>query len=292
MSATIKLMTDIRQTPEYANYLKLLGWETKKVSGFHIFIKKFPFIGSIVKVQRIPPPVPFKDIEKVAKDNRAFQILIDQDSPQDTKYQIHNTPYKKYGYKINRASYFPTKTLWIDLKPTAEEIFNSFSEAKRRAVRRAKKNDLLVKEVNKPDDFVWLKKKSLWEKPVIPIMAKKEILSLYQIFFPNNAKILIAYWEGKPVAGIFLLFSKKVAYYWLAAATNQGKKLFAPNLLVYEALIQAKKVGCQKFDFEGIYDERFPIKSWSGFTKFKEGFGGQEIIYPPSLINIRFLQFW
>jgi len=149
-------------------------------------------------------------------------------------------------------------------------------------------NTRLEEHNRNPADFIWLKEKSAWEKPVIPLMAKKEILSLYQIFCPKNGKILIAYDQEKPVAGIFLLFSGKVAYYWLAAASNLGKKLFAPNLLVYEALLASKKVGCGTFDFEGIYDERFPIKSWLGFTKFKEGFGGREVIYPPSLIKTRF----
>lgn len=282
------MILDIRQIPQYAQYLKLLGWETIKIDDGQIFIKKLPLIGSVIKVQRIKSPVPFKAIEKIAKDNRAFQVLIDQDNSQDTKYQIPNTQYKKYGYKINKTPYFPTKTILIDLKRSEKEIFDSFSEAKRRAVRRAKKNNLFIKEVKSPDEFIRLKEKSLWEKPVIPIMARKEILSLHQIFFPKSAKILIAYRQEKPVAGVFLLFSDKVAYYWLAAATNEGKKLFAPNLLVYESLIRAKNIGYQSFDFEGIYDERFPVDAWLGFTKFKKGFGGEEVIYPPSLIKTRF----
>jgi lipid II:glycine glycyltransferase (peptidoglycan interpeptide bridge formation enzyme) len=51
--------------------------------------------------------------------------------------------------------------------------------------------------------------------------------------------------------------------------------------LVWEALKLAKKRGCRIFDFEGIYDERFPkaAASWKGFTKFKEGFGGEKIVY-------------
>ncbi len=85
-----------------------------------------------------------------------------------------------------------------------------------------------------------------------------------------------------------MLHADKIAYYWLAAATNLGKKLFAPTLLVWEVLKTAKKNGCEVFDFEGIYDERYPIKSWLGFTKFKEGFGGKEILYPPSLVKSRF----
>lgn len=277
---------DIRQTPEYANYLKLLGWQTIKIKQStprltrQVFVKKFPLIGSIIKVQRIKPPIPFEEIEKVAKEKKSFLIQIDQEPPKITNY-------KKHRYKINKTPYFPTKTIQIDLTQTEDKIFTSFSEAKRRAVRKAIKNGVIVKETNDCQEFLKLKKKSLLEKFVLPIMAEKEIKTLWQAFWPKNGKIILAYFKNKPVAGIFLLHYTKVAYYWLAAATSQGKKLFAPTLLVWEVLKTTKKLGCELFDFEGIYDERFPVKNWLGFTKFKEGFGGREIIYPPSLIKTR-----
>jgi lipid II:glycine glycyltransferase (peptidoglycan interpeptide bridge formation enzyme) len=46
-------------------------------------------------------------------------------------------------------------------------------------------------------------------------------------------------------------------------------------------------MGCKIFDFEGIYDSRFPIKSWLGFTHFKKQFGGNEIAYPGCYIKFR-----
>ncbi len=52
-----------------------------------------------------------------------------------------------------------------------------------------------------------------------------------------------------------------------------------------DAILLAKKSGCKVFDFDGIYDERFPIKTWLGFTKFKKGFGGKEIEYPGCYIS-------
>jgi len=58
--------------------------------------------------------------------------------------------------------------------------------------------------------------------------------------------------------------------------------LFAPTLLVWEALKLAKNRGAKQFDFVGVWDERIPNKfhEWKGFTKFKEGFGGAAQYYP------------
>ena len=49
---------------------------------------------------------------------------------------------------------------------------------------------------------------------------------------------------------------------------------------------ERKKEGKKVFDFEGIYDERFPLISWKGFTRFKKGFGGIEVEYPGTLREI------
>ena len=72
-----------------------------------------------------------------------------------------------------------------------------------------------------------------------------------------------------------------MAYYWIAASTKQGDQNYAPSLLAWEALKLAKKKKCDFFDFEGVYDERFPKinRSWLGFTRFKQGFGGKEIYF-------------
>jgi lipid II:glycine glycyltransferase (peptidoglycan interpeptide bridge formation enzyme) len=89
------------------------------------------------------------------------------------------------------------------------------------------------------------------------------------------------------LAGIFLIFWADTAYYWIAGATKKGKKLRAPTLLVWEALKIAKANHMKRFDFVGIWDDRFPKenKDWLGFTKFKQGFGGQEFYYPTHRTN-------
>ncbi|HSX49301.1 MAG TPA: peptidoglycan bridge formation glycyltransferase FemA/FemB family protein, partial [Candidatus Saccharimonadales bacterium] len=119
-----------------------------------------------------------------------------------------------------------------------------------------------------------------FEKKRFPFFSQQKNIIALHIAFGNNSRILIAESGGKPIAALFILIFDKVAYYMYAASNNEGKKLFAPTLLTWEAILLTKKSGCKIFDFDGIYDERFPLKSWLGFTKFKKGFGGKEIEYP------------
>jgi len=111
---------------------------------------------------------------------------------------------------------------------------------------------------------------------------------LWKLFYPKHVTILLAKNDTNDVvAGILLLFWNTTALYWIAGATHQGKKMFAPTLLVWYALLMGKKRKCAAFDFIGVWDERTPtqFKEWKGFTKFKEGFGGTPVYYPISTLH-------
>ncbi len=278
-------MTDIRQSPEYAQYLKNIGWQVEKIGQWNAFIKKFPLIGSLVKIQRIEEPIPFEEIEKLAKKHHAFQVIIEPAST-STREARRGGPQIPHGYKPLKSPFIPTKTLILDLNKPEQEILNCFSKNKRRDIRIAEKNNLIIKE-GSPQAFLSLKKKTIWKKGILPIGTDREVLPLCQAF-GQKAKILIAHSDNS-IAGILLLFHGKTVYYWQAAATNEGKKMLAPTLLLWEAIKIAKKEEYEQFDFEGVYDERFPKnKSWLGFTHFKQGFGGKEVIYPAPITKIKF----
>jgi lipid II:glycine glycyltransferase (peptidoglycan interpeptide bridge formation enzyme) len=83
-------------------------------------------------------------------------------------------------------------------------------------------------------------------------------------------------------AGALILICDKIAYYYYAGALPGEKKLNLPYLVVWVCMQEAKKRGCNVWDFEGIYDPRWPNKSILGYTHFKQSFGGTEIEFPGS----------
>lgn len=274
---------DIRQSPEYAQFIKSLGWQVQNIKGTNSFIKKIPIAGSIIKIQRTDKEIPFDEIEKVTKEKKAFQVILEPGL-----VKINPDDFKKYKYKPLSSPFIPTKTIIKNIKKNEEEILNSFSKNKKRDVVYAQKRGLLVKE-GVLEDFLKLKRQYLLKKFIIPLGINKEIKLLFEAF-RDKVKAVIVYKKDspEPLAGAIILISGKTAYYWQAAATDKGKKLLAPTLLVWEAIKLAKKEKCKYFDFEGIYDERFPKnRSWQGFTHFKRGFGGEEITYPAPLAKTR-----
>ena len=237
-------------------------------------------MGFFAKIPRPKLPVSWQQVIKLRNKYRIFKLKI---APhlltKDKKYQLYKKDFLKRKFRIEQSPFNPVTSILIDLKRSQKEIFNNFSSAKRRAVRRALKNKIDVKVTDDIDSFIGIRKKQYFP---LGFLMVKEMQQLWKSFYPDHASLLIAFAsDGKPIAGILLLNYKKKAYYWLASSLLVGKKLFAPTLLVWEALKHAKKKGCTVFDFEGIYDERFPkaSESWKGFTKFKEGFGGEKVVF-------------
>ncbi len=298
---------ELQQSTLYAEYIKELNWKVVTLDAVNIFIKHIPFYGGLAKIQR-PSKLPtINRIVKLLKDHRVKTLAVEPVHTQNqTKYSRWLMKLRKY-VKINRDPFIPSKTIIVDLKNTEEEIFRRFSEAKRRAVRRAVKHKVFVKESKDIKDLIQIKNKS---SGLFGFITTYGIDKMWNFFAPKHAAILLAR-SGRVIAsdrmersnlyrllrrytprndntiigGVLLIFWQKTAYYWVAGATKKGKKLFAPTLLVWEALKIAQKRGCTTFDFVGVYDERLPAysKNWKGFTKFKEGFGGKVIYYPLSI---------
>ena len=182
----------------------------------------------------------------------------------------------------NTEYFLPTKTIRINLTHGTQHIFDNFSEAKRRAVRRAQKNNIHVAESTDIRTFIGMKNKAAGFLGSVTTFG---IDKLWPLCMPKNAAILLAKnGNGEIIGGILLLFWETIAYYWIAGASREGKSLCAPTLLVWEALKLAKTRKCRQLDFVGVWDERLPTKNekWKGFTKFKEGFGGTSLYYPLS----------
>lgn len=285
----------------YADFIKLLGWQIVSIDGVNIFFKHFPFLGGMAKMHR-PEKLPdIKKLSAILKEYKIRSVSVEPDSSvEQKKFTVWIKKLAK-NITINKTNFLPTKTIHIDLTGSEDEIFKRFSEAKRRAVRRAQKNNLQIYKSTNINELIKIKNKS---SGFLGFITTTSIDKLWPIFAPNHAAILLAssssvsrvpsglrtstcHVSQNIIGGVLLLFWQTTAYYWIAGASREGKKLFAPTLLVWEALKLAKNRGCKQFDFVGIWDERMPNKfhDWKGFTKFKDGFGGKSLYYPIAMLR-------
>lgn len=258
-------MIDIRQTEEYKTYLSSIGWQVERIDNTNYFIKRLPLIGSIMKIQR-PEKINLKTIEKLKTKYCAFQIILE---PKE------NVTLK--GFRLSKSPYLPSKTLQVDLTKNEKQIFNNFKKDVKYALHKTKV--IIIKEEKNLKEFrnTWLK--SVGIKRYVPPLA--HLKALKQAF---GKKALILTDEEKNAGAIFLI-GDKVAYYWQAFTNKFGRRNLFQYKIVWEGISWAKENKAKVFDFEGIYDERFPNKSWKGFTHFKKSFGGKEVYYPGCYIR-------
>jgi len=272
-------MKDIRQSPAWANYLESIGWKIEKLNDTYIYLKNIPILGWYTKIQR---PKQFNNliVQTIINKYKPFQVMIE---PTFIK-QVNNLTIQQF--KLSKLSSLPTKTLQIDLKRSQYYLLKNLSQKTRYNIKLAGRKGVRVTQSKDIQEFTKFWRKN-FEKKLFPVLSQqKNILQLHKAF-EKDSQILIAKKDNIVIAVLLLLFYDKVAYYMYAATSNEGRKNFAPTLLTWEAILLAKKMNCKIFDFDGIYDERFPIKTWKGFTKFKKGFGGNEVRYPGCFVASR-----
>ncbi len=276
------MTTDIRQTSEYAKYLKSLGWKVERRDKVNYFIKTFPIIGSVIKIQR-PEEIRYKDIEILSKKYRAFQIIIEPKS----EHQV--TGIESQGFRLSKSPYLPTKTLLLDLTQSKEKLF---SQMKKDAFSAIKKSaHIEIREVRTNKDIEIFKnswRKSVGIKRFVPPV--NQLLHLKNSFTQNPPLFLASHnMFGRIIGGaIFTRVSHGSAYYWQAFTNNEGRSTLSQYSLVLHGILWAKSQKCRQFDFEGIYDPRFPDKTWLGFTHFKKSFGGIIKEYPGAYTKLKF----
>ena len=262
-------MTDIRQSVNYANYLESQGWTVERIDNINYFIRKLPLIGSVLKVQR-PREIRYKDIEILSDKYRVFQIIIEPVNLNDAICCM------QYGYKLSKNPYLPSKTLHLDLTKAL-----IFKKETRRCIKIGEKQK--IKECSSSKEIKVFRES--WKKSVnfnryVPSL--QSLLSLKKSF-PNNHSIFLTSHNkiGDIIGGaLFTRSSHDIGYYWYGFTNKEGRTSLSQYFLLYSGILWAKNNNCKVFDFEGIYDKRFPNKSWLGFTHFKKSFGGKEILYP------------
>lgn len=287
-------MQDLRQTKEYANYMHLLGWQVHQFqmsnvtlrlrSGqeCQIFLKKIPLLGNIAKLQRPSGKLDPQALDEFAKEHKLAVFYIEPNS--------HLTIQPSNHFRPARTCFLPSKTIHINLLQSNEMLLSQMDKDTRYAIRLAQKKGVEVRESRDIEAFIKLWTKSTRSRGMW-LPQTKEIRALWTAFGPK-AHLFLAHTSypilhtSNPIAGVLMVHTPTTAYYMYAASTKEGNKLSSPSLLVREAIKLAKKKGCKTFDFEGIYDDRYPqTKNWKGFTKFKEGFGGKTITYPQILVK-------
>lgn len=152
-----------------------------------------------------------------------------------------------------------------------------FSERRRRGVKNALKNNILVKESKDYDRYIEMLSDILAKyhdaKPV-HTMAELRLLADR---FPENIKLYAAYQDDRMIAGVVMYLTPKVAHTQYIANSEEGRQCGALDA-VMDYLINECYSDKEYFDF-GISNENEGRFLNEGLISQKQEFGGRAIVY-------------
>jgi len=188
------------------------------------------------------------------------------------------------GFKPSMATIQPPRTIFIDLEPSEAELLKQMKSKTRYNIRLAKRKGV---EVSRSTDIETFHRMSLTtgQRDEFGVHSSAYYQRVYELFSPKGACVLlIAKYEGKPLAGIMAFAHGETAWYFYGASTNQERNRMPTYLLQWEAIRWAKQKGAKFYDMWGVPDfpedeleDQFMSRSdglW-GVYRFKRGFGGK-----------------
>ncbi len=265
-------------TDEHFAKLQIDTHKAKKI--FQLNKNNFAYLFSLTqKLNMLYATCDSRNLKKIAKDNNCVYTLVES-------YEKVNNPTQNPIKQI-----VPRHTVILDLKLKEEDILAKMHPKGRYNIKLAQKKGVTIQESSDISDFYQILQETA-TRDGFAINAQ----SYYQLFLDhlgheNKAKLFMAYYEDKPIAGILNAYFNKTAIYYYGASSNQYRNLMAPYLLQWHGILDAKKNGYHHYDFLGVADPLNPKDPLQGVTYFKQKFGATPAEWPASKVIIN-QKFW
>ena len=279
------------QTGEWGELKSGFGWEPVRIIsggvGVQILFRKLP-LGFTIGY--MPKPIFielflenrnsfWQEADSVSKRLRAIFLKIEPDSWNDPTFSQGMSRVRIISHNIQ-----PPRTIIIDIKGTEEEILGGMKQKTRYNIRLAEKKGVIVRAWNDIESFHKMMLVT-GERDRFGIHSLEYYLRAYELFRPTGmCELLVAEYEGKPLAALMVFARGRRAWYFYGASTDEGRNRMPTYLLQWEAIKWAKACGCEEYDLWGVPDEdektleaNFETRHdglW-GVYRFKRGFGGE-----------------
>ncbi len=173
----------------------------------------------------------------------------------------------------------------LDLHKSEEEILAGASQGFRRKLRKAAKLDIEITADTSDEsikEFCRLEKLHAERQKYVAFSS--DFLKKQFEAFREGGEILIytAKFEGKTLAQNFMIFYGPEASYHYGVSSELGTKYSAAPLLHMEAMKEARKRGCIRYNLWGIVEPDEKSHRFYGVSEFKRSFGCEELRYTPA----------
>ena len=287
------------QTGEWGELKSAFGWKPVRVIsenvGVQILFRRLP-LGFTVGY--VPKPVIsdqlsvnseqfWKEIDEVCRKHHAIFLKLEPDLWKNQKPETSAlNEAEGWNLKLETSPHNiqPPRTIIINIKDTEDAILARMKQKTRYNIRLAEKKGVTVRAWDDVDSFHKMMLVT-GGRDGFGVHSLEYYRRAYELLHPKGlGNILVAEYEGKPLAALFVARNGHRAYYLYGASTDEERNRMPTYLLQWEAMKWAKTRSCEEYDLWGVPDEdeatleaNFETRRdglW-GVYRFKRGFGGE-----------------
>lgn len=258
----------------------------KIIAAMMILIEKLPKINSYMMYAPRGPVCDIYDIElvkkllvevdKLAKDNKAFVLKIDPQIVYDEKLE---KMYKDAGFKVsgkncdNDSLIQPLRNVVLNIDgKTEEELLKSFAEKTRYNIRLSNKKGIKVRYSRDIEDLKVFYEiyKITTVRDKIGCRSFEYFEKMLNVYDEKHLRIYIAEHEGDKLSGAIALNFGGELFYLYGASSNEKRNLMPNYAMQWEMIKWGLETNCQTYNFGGL----LTLDNDNGLYKFKTGFCG------------------
>ena len=280
------------QTGEWGELKSAFGWKPVRIisrdSGVQILFRKLPLGFSIGYIPKANVGTSlWTETDSICKQNRAIFLKFEPDLWNDQKPEAPAlSEVEGWNLKLETSPHNiqPPRTLIVDIRGSEDKILARMKQKTRYNIRLAEKKGVTVRSWDDVDSFHKMMLVT-GGRDGFGVHSLEYYKRAYELLHPKGmCEILLAEYEGKPLAALFVARNENHAYYLYGASTDEERNRMPTYLLQWEAMKWAKAHGCEEYDLWGVPDEdeatleaNFETRRdglW-GVYRFKRGFGGE-----------------
>lgn len=277
-------------TPAWERLLQSEGTATERYEGFLYAKHAVPLGGTYWLTARIPVRSDWK-IPPFAEKSWFLRLQADDDPS-------HQALTKSYAKRLHPTpSVQPHQTAYLDLTRSDEELLATMKPKHRYNMRVAEKAGVEVEVIHTHviESFprFWNLLRQTADRHDFRTHCEAHYRRIIETHEPEDAVFLaFATHKGEDVAAVMVVTCGMVATYLHGGSSYPHRALMAPNLLHVSVMRYLRTIGITTYDLwgtnavltkEGTGYEPIAGHASAGTTRFKLGFGGTILEYPPTI---------
>ncbi len=278
----------ILQTAAWGEVKAAFGWRVARVVvgavGAQVLFRPLPLGLSVAYVPKGPVGSPegwkalWPALDALCRQERAVFLKVEPDV-----WEGEAAAAPPPGFRAAVHAVQPRRTLVVSLRGREEDLLARMKQKTRYNIRLAARKGVTVRPWDNVEAFYALLRET-GARDGFGVHSLAYYRRVYEAFHPRGeAALLVAEYQGEPLAALMVLARGSRAWYFYGASTGRHRNRMPTYLLQWETMRWAKARGCAEYDLWGVPDADQEVLEtqfaqrrdglW-GVYRFKRGFGG------------------